>query len=215
MTGSDLDPQLAASMRRTILAHARKSTRRMHSPRQLVAAAGSIALITGIAAAAVVIIVAGFPDLGTTQPIANTPTQSATASPTPSAEPTSTPSPTASATPTPTTSATPPGTPPIEPEGPFVNGFDARQVYQSCIDATPEITGFGQGLVAEDFTEDSVRAGVDPYTQDSVPESEWASVATVYVNWPTASTPVTNIVALCTVSGSPASPTVTFNRTLS
>ncbi|MGD8194595.1 hypothetical protein ACEXQB_008885 [Herbiconiux sp. P18] len=207
MTGPDLDPQLSASMRRTILAHARKSTGRKHSPRQMVTAAGSIALITGIAAAAAVIIVAGLPNLGTTPPIANAPTHSATASLTPSAEPTP--------TPTPTTSATPTDTPPIEPERPSVNGFDAREVYQACIDATPEITGFGQGLVAEDFTEDSVRAGVDPYTQDSIPESEWHSVATVYVNWPTGSTPVANIVALCTVSGSPANPTVTFNRTLS
>lgn len=55
----------------------------------------------------------------------------------------------------------------------------------------------------------------DPYTQDSVPESEWPSVATVYVNWPTGSTSVNNIVVLCTVSGSPANPTVTYNRGIS
>ncbi|MCS5497418.1 hypothetical protein NY547_09235 [Cnuibacter physcomitrellae] len=96
-----------------------------------------------------------------------------------------------------------------------MNGFDAREVYQACIDATPEITGFGHDLVPEDFTEDSVRAGVDPYTKDSIPESEWSSVATVSVNWPTGSAPVSSIVALCTVSGSPENPTVTFNRTLS
>ncbi|WP_440711334.1 hypothetical protein [Herbiconiux sp. YIM B11900] len=209
MTGPDLDPRLSASMRRTILAHARKSTDRRHSPRQIITAAGSIALVTGIAAAAVVIIVAGLPNLSTTPPVASPSTQSATTSPTPSAEP--------APTPTPTLSATPTSTPPIEPEGPTVNGFDARQVYQACIDATPleAFAGFDPMPTAAEFTDDSVKAGVDPYTQDSIPESEWPSVATVSVDWPTGSTPVTNIVALCTVSGSPANPTVTFNRTLS
>ncbi|TAJ46083.1 MAG: hypothetical protein EPO52_16125 [Herbiconiux sp.] len=209
MTGPDLDPQLSASMRRTILAHARTSTGRKHSSRRIITAAGSIALITGVATAAVAIIVAGLPNLGTTPPIASTPPHSATASPTPLAEPTP--------TPTPTTSATPTGTTPIEPEGPFVNGFDARQAYQACIDATPQegFAGFDPVPTAAEFTDDSVKAGVDPYTQDSIPESEWSSVATVYVNWPTGSTPVSNIIALCTVSGPPANPTVTFNRTVS
>ncbi|MGD8169066.1 hypothetical protein ACEXOS_017760 [Herbiconiux sp. P16] len=207
MTGPDLDPQLSASMRRTILDHARKNPVGRRSPRQIVTALGSIALITGVAAAAVVIIVAGLPEFGTNPPVAHTPPTTATATPSPPADPTP--------TLTPTLSPSPTITPPIEPEGPFVNGFDARQVYQACIDATPEITGFGHVLVPEDFTDESVKTGVDPYTQDSIPESEWPSVATVYVNWPTGSTPVTNIVALCTVSGSTENPTVTFNRTLS
>jgi hypothetical protein len=171
---------------------------------RFVAVVGGIALVAGVATAAFVII-AGTPTVDTTPPVANAPTASASPSPTstPSLDP----------TPTPSTTAT--NAPPTEAGGPFVNGFDARQVYRSCIEATPEITGFGEALVPDAFSDDSVKAGVDPYTRDNIPESEWPTVATVYVNWPTGSTPVADIVALCTVSGSPESPTVTFDRTLS
>jgi hypothetical protein len=90
-------------MRRTILEHARKDTGTKWSPRRIVTGIGSIALVTGVATAAVAIIVAGLPQSGTTPPAANTPTRSATASPTPT--------PTRGATPTPEPPPTPTSSP--------------------------------------------------------------------------------------------------------
>jgi hypothetical protein len=117
MTGQDLDPQLSASMRRMIIQHARKHPGRSRSPRQLATIVGSIALLTGVAATAVAIVVAGLPNSVPAPPIANTPTSIATDTPLP----TSTPSP----TPTPTISPTP-SSPEIDPTDPstWIIGFD-------------------------------------------------------------------------------------------
>lgn len=111
--------------------------------------------------------------------VATAPTTSASPSPTPAPSVTPTPS-----APTPTDAATdaPTSTPPADQAGPTVNGFDAREVYRMCIAATPEITGFGHTLTLEDYVDGSVTPGVDPYTKDGLPESEWESVATVVVN---------------------------------
>lgn len=157
----------------------------------------AIAWIAGIAAIAFAIIMSM-----RGAPVGNAP-PSAVASAPPSA-----PLPSATATNTPTPEPT------VEPEGSVVNGFDAHAIYQECVNATPEITGYDHALAPEEFTAGGVVAGVDAYTEEIVPEAEWSSVATVYVNWPTDSTP-TKIIAICTASGSPENPIVSFVRTLS
>ncbi|WP_291046397.1 hypothetical protein [Herbiconiux sp.] len=113
MTGQDLDPQLSASMRRTILQHARTSPRRSRSPRHWATILGSIALLTGVAATATAIIVTGLPNSVPAPPVANTPTSTATTSPPP---PTS--------TPTPAPATTPPPTPTLPPAPPQVDATD-------------------------------------------------------------------------------------------
>ncbi|NYF10632.1 hypothetical protein HDC94_001788 [Leifsonia sp. AK011] len=191
MTRQDLNPELSAAMRRMIVGHVKTRQRSASALRQVVPALAGVGIVALIGFAASTGSFWPSPPAGT-PPLAPSPSGS-------SAPPTSSPT---------------PSTPPVT-ENETVNGYDARAVYQLCVDATPDITGFEVEPQASEYSSESVRPGVDAYTRESVPESDWASVATVNVEWVTGSSPVAQVISLCIVSGSAEEPVVTFVRTLS
>ncbi|WP_382304462.1 hypothetical protein [Herbiconiux sp. UC225_62] len=145
MTAPDLDPQLSASMRRVILQHAGEKPGRAQSSRRLATILGTVALISGVATATVVIVVAGLPGFTTPPPVASTPTTSATATPTP----TPTPAPSSTPSPTPTATSEPtPTTPAIDPTDPstWIIGFGGVgpvTLGASLEDQRQQLSGFG------------------------------------------------------------------------
>ncbi|MCS5716149.1 hypothetical protein NVV95_16505 [Herbiconiux sp. CPCC 205716] len=191
MTGPDLDPQLAASMRRVIIQNARSTAGRRFSLRRIAAVVATAALVAGVTAAAVAVVIAGVPQFAG-PPAALSPTETSTPSPTPTPTP---PTPTITV---PTETPAPPAPPLVEetPTPDLVAGYDARTLWDLCIargqDEFP-------GAVA---TSEYDLRFVQP-TPDGVPE--------VTVGFDTPDDPMpTGTIWICRFGGDPAAPTLDF-----